>query len=106
MSKVVAEVKLGQSGRGFGYIGEKTATETHRELRKVYGNATLSETTCRDWFGRFKGGDFDADDRPRGGRSKTVEDAELEPLLDENPCQTQQELSSAKPFPGNCVRWE
>ncbi|GJQ84763.1 hypothetical protein Trydic_g21164, partial [Trypoxylus dichotomus] len=42
----------------------------------------------------FKGGDFDVDDRLREGKPKTFEDAELEALLDEDPCQTEQELSS------------
>ena len=43
---------------------KKKADEAHRELQKVYGDTALSETTCRDWFRRFKDGDFDADDRP------------------------------------------
>ena len=65
---------------------KKTAAEAHRELQKVYGDAAQSETTCPNWFRRFKGGDFDVDDRPREGRPKTFEDAELETLLDEDPC--------------------
>ena len=47
------------------------------ELQKVYGDAALSETTCRDWFRHFKDGDFDVDDRPREGRPKTFEDADV-----------------------------
>lgn len=73
---------------------KKTAAQAHRELQKVYGNAALSETTCRDWFRRFKDGDFDVDDRPREGRPKTFEDAKLEALLEEDSCQTQEELAS------------
>ncbi len=76
------------------FIRKKTAAEAHRELQKVYGDAALSETTCRDWFRRFKDGDFNVDDRPREGRPKTFEDAELEALLNEDPCQTQEELAS------------
>ncbi|GJQ81480.1 hypothetical protein Trydic_g14635 [Trypoxylus dichotomus] len=53
-------------------------------------DAALSEITCRDWFCRFKDGDFDVDHHPREGRPKTFEEA----LLDDDPCQTQQELSS------------
>ena len=71
------------------------AAGAHRELQKLYGDAALSETTCRNWFRRFKDGDFDVDDRPREGRPKTFEDAELETLLDEDPFQTQEELDSA-----------
>ena len=56
---------------------KKTAAEAHRELQKFDGDAALSETTCRDWFRRFKDGDFDVDDRPREGRPKTFEDADV-----------------------------
>ena len=31
----------------------------------------------REWFRRFKDGDFDVDDRPREGRPKTFEDADV-----------------------------
>ena len=61
----------------FFFHSKKTAAEAHRELQKVYGDAALSETTCRDWFRRFKDGDFDVDDRPREGRPKTFEDADV-----------------------------
>ena len=79
----------------FFFYSKKTAAEAHRELQKVYGDAAPSETTCHDWFRLFKDGDFDDDDRPREGRRKIFEDAELEALFDEDPCQTQEELASA-----------
>ena len=53
------------------------AAEAQRELQKVYGGAALSETTCRDCFRRFKGGDLDVDDLPREGGAKILEDAEV-----------------------------
>ena len=56
---------------------KKTAAEAHRELKKVYGDAALSETTYRDWFCRFKDGDFDVDDRRREERPKTFKDANV-----------------------------
>ena len=59
----------------FFHSKKKKAAEAHRELQNVYGDASLSETTCRDWFRRFKDGDFDVDHRPREGRPKTFEDA-------------------------------
>ena len=61
----------------FFFHSKETADEAHRELQKIYGDASLSETTCCDWFRRFKDGDFDVDDRPRQGRSKTFEDADV-----------------------------
>ena len=61
----------------FFFHSKKTAAVAHRELQKVYGGAALSETTCRNWFSRFKANDFDVDDRPREGRPKTFEDADV-----------------------------
>ena len=60
----------------FFFHSKKTEAEAHRELQKVYGDAALSEKTCRDWFRRFKDGDFDFDDHPHEGRPKTFEDAD------------------------------
>ena len=40
----------------FFFHSKKTSAEAHRELKKVYGDAALSETTCCDWFRRFKDG--------------------------------------------------
>ena len=61
----------------FFFHSKKMAAQEHRELQKVYGDAVLSETTCRDWFRRFKDGDFDVDDRPREERPKSFEDADV-----------------------------
>ena len=74
---------------------KETAAEAHRELQKVYRDAAVSETMCRDWFRRFKDVDFDVDDHPREGRPISFEGAELEALLDKDPCQTEEGLASA-----------
>ena len=49
----------------------------------TYGEAAISERTCREWFQRFKNGDFDVENRHSGGREKIFEDAELEALLEQ-----------------------
>ena len=69
----------------------KSAAEVHRLLVETYGNAALSEKSCREWFQKFKNGEFDIEDKERSGRPKVYEDAELEELLDQDSCQTQQE---------------
>ena len=48
-----------------------------------------------DWFRRFKSGDFDTEDKERPGHPKKIKDEELETLLDENPCRTQDELAES-----------
>ena len=62
-------------------------------LSNTYGEATISERTCCEWFQRFKNDDFDVEDRHSGGR-EVFEDAELEALLErQDSCQNQEELA-------------
>ncbi|EGI60667.1 Mariner Mos1 transposase, partial [Acromyrmex echinatior] len=77
----------------FCFNTKKSAAEAHRMLSNTYDEAAISERTCREWFQRFKNGDFDVEDRHSGGREKVFEDAELEALLDQDSCQNQKELA-------------
>jgi len=72
---------------------KKSATEAHRLLVEAYGDAALSERSCREWFQKFKNGEFDIEGKEHSGRPKVYEDAELEALLNEDSCQTQKELA-------------
>ena len=62
-------------------------------LASSYGEAAVNERTCCEWFHCFKSGDFDVEDRYGGGKEKISEDSELEALLAEDSCQTQEELA-------------
>ncbi len=42
---------------------KKSAAESYRLLAEAYGEQALSETTCRDWFRRFKNNDYDLKDK-------------------------------------------
>ena len=77
MSDFVPNNRNLQEVLSFFFHSKKTAFEAHRKIQKVYGDAALSEKTYRDWFRRFKDGDFDGDDRPRERRPKTFEDADV-----------------------------
>lgn len=63
---------------------KKSAAESHRLLVEAYGEHALSETTCKEWFRRFKTGVFDVDDKERPGQPKKFADEELEALLDQD----------------------
>ncbi|KAG5321442.1 MOS1T transposase, partial [Pseudoatta argentina] len=65
------------------FIQKKSAAEAHRILVQTYGDDALSDTTCRDWFRRFKNNDFQLEDKERSGAPKKFQDKELEQLLDE-----------------------
>ncbi|KAG5307640.1 MOS1T transposase, partial [Pseudoatta argentina] len=66
------------------FIQKKSAAEAHRILVQTYGDNALSDTTCRDWFRRFKNNDFQLEDKERSGAPKKFQDKELEQLLDES----------------------
>ena len=70
---------------------KKSAAEAHRLLVEAYGDAALSERS-REWFQKFKNGEFDVEDKERSGRPKVYEDTKLKALLDDS-CQTQKELA-------------
>ena len=70
---------------------KKSVAEAHRLLVETYGEAALIKRSCREWFQKFKNGEFDIEDKERSGRPKVYEDAELEALFDRNSCQTQEE---------------
>ncbi|GFV70070.1 mariner Mos1 transposase [Trichonephila clavipes] len=74
---------------------KKSAAEAHRMLSNTYGETAISERTCLEWFQRFKNGDFEVEDQHDSGRDKVFEDAELEAVLDQDSCRTQQELAGS-----------
>ncbi|EGI70038.1 Mariner Mos1 transposase, partial [Acromyrmex echinatior] len=73
---------------------KKSAAKAHRMLVEV-GDTAPTDKSCREWFRRFKDGDFNVEDKPRSGQSKKFEDKELEALLEENQNQTQEELAES-----------
>ena len=93
MSNVVPE-KVFLRGVHLHYFNMKnTAAESHRILVEVYGEHALPERTCQKWFTRFKSGSFGLEDEEHPGQPKKFEDEDLEALLDEDCCQTQEELA-------------
>ena len=67
-------------------------------LVKTYGEAALSEGSCREWFQKFKNGESDIEDKECSGRPKVYEDVELEALLDQDSCKTQEEQYDGQYF--------
>ena len=65
---------------------KKSAAKVHQLLVETHGEAALSERSWREWFQKFKNGEFDTEDKERNGRPKVYKDAELEALLDQDSC--------------------
>lgn len=79
----------------FAFHSKKNAAEARRMIVETYGESCISERTCREWFQKFKNGEYDVQDKQRPGPVKKFEDANLEALLDEDSCRTQQELANS-----------
>ena len=69
---------------------KKYAAKEHRLLVETYGEAALRERSCRKWFQKFNNDEFNIEDKERSRRPKVYENAELETLLDQDSCQTQE----------------
>ena len=80
------------------FNSKKTAVDVHRLLVETYGEAALSERSCREWFQMFKNGEFYVEDKERSGRPKVYEDAELEALFDQDSGQMQEEQYDGQYF--------
>ena len=74
------------------FIQNKSAAEAHRIFVGTYGDNTLTDATCRDWFRRFKNNVFKLEDKERSGAPKKCTDKELEEILKEDRSQTLAEL--------------
>ena len=46
----------------------KDAAQATKKLRDVYGEETLKDRQCRNWFDKFRSGDFSLKDEQRSGR--------------------------------------
>jgi len=79
----------------FCFHWKKSAAEAHQMLVEAYGDSAPSDRFCREWFGRFKNGDFSVKDKKHPGQPKKFEDEDLETLLDQDSCQTQTELAES-----------
>ena len=58
--------------------------QARKKLYYVYGEKSLTERQCRNWFARFRSGDFDLKDAPRSGRSTEVDDDKIKAMIENN----------------------
>ena len=58
---------------------------------------------CNDWFYRFRNCNYDAKDKDRRRPTKDFKEKESEMVLDEDPSQTQTELTDALNVTLQCI---
>ena len=52
----------------------KSTSQATKKLRDVYGEEASKDRQCRNWFDKFRSGDFSLKDEQRLGRSNEVDD--------------------------------
>ena len=65
----------------FYYRKEKNASQVCKKICEVYGEDALKERQCRNWFDKFRKGDFSLKDEHRSGRPLDVNDDEIRDLI-------------------------
>ena len=65
----------------FAFNRGQKASEVTKNICAVYGEDAVAERTVRDWFVRFKRGNFDLNDAPRFGRPIKMGQDQLRDLL-------------------------
>ena len=70
-----------------------TAAETARRVNAVFGEGSTAERTVRNWFAKFRNGDFNLKNKPRRIPDVKVNNDALRVEVESNPSQTLSSLS-------------
>ena len=66
----------------FYFRKEQNAAQAAKKLRDVYGEETLKDRQCRNWFDKFHSGDFSLKDEKRSGRPNEVDDDQIKAIIE------------------------
>ena len=70
------------------------AAESHRRLCKAFLPDVVSKQTVKNWFKRFKSGNYSIDDETRSGRPSELDNQALQQLVESNPRWTTYEVAA------------
>ena len=77
--------------------------QTRKKLYDVYGEKSLTERQCQNWFARFRSGDFDLKAAPRSGRPTEVDDDKIKAMIKNNRRSTTREIVEKLKISHTCV---
>lgn len=76
------------------FLRGNTAAQTTRNINDVYGPNTACINTVHYWFNRFKTGNFELKNEPRGRPVTIVDNDELKAIVEADPTQSTAELAA------------
>lgn len=75
------------------FLRGTTALQTARNINSVFGSSVTMQQTVSKWFAKFRTGNFDLTNEPRGCPESTVNNDELKVTVESDPSQSAYELS-------------
>ena len=81
----------------------KNAAQTAKNLRDVYGEKTLKDRQCRNWFDKFRSGDFSLKDEQRLGRPNEVYDDQVKVIIESDHHVTVRETEEMLKIPKSTI---
>ena len=81
----------------------KNAVQARKKLYDVYGEKSLTERQCQNWFARFRSGDFGLKDAPPSGRPTEVDDDKIKAMIEINRRSTTREIAEKLKISPTCV---
>lgn len=76
------------------FLRGTNASQTARNINDTYGPSTTNERTVRFWFNRFRSGNFNLENEPRGRPETKVDNDELKAIVEADPSQTTSGLAA------------
>ena len=70
--------------------------QAQKKLYDVYGEKSLTDRLCQNWFARFRFGDFDLKDALRPGRLTEVDDDKIKSMIENNRRSTIRQIAEEK----------
>ena len=66
----------------FYFRKEKNAAQAAKNLRDVYAEEAIKDRQCRNWFDKFRSGDFSLSDEQRSSRPNEVDDDQIKAIIE------------------------
>ena len=81
----------------------KNAVQAAKKLRDVYGEEALNYRQCRNWFDKFRTGDFLLKDEQRSGRPNEVDDDQIKAIIKSDHHVTVREIEEMFKIPKSTI---
>ena len=77
--------------------------QAQKKLYDVYGEKSLTERQCQNWFARFRSGDFHLKDATRSGHPTEVDDDKIKAMIENNRRSATREIAGKLIISHTCV---